>query len=537
MHAPVMGWAQIREATNMNIKTILTASAAALALAALPATLCAQPVQAYAAQDGTGTDTGTVTPTPTPTPSKLKGWQNNKTCYYKNGFKVTGIQKIGKAHYFFTAKGKLKKNTFKSGGVTYYANAKGKLEAYKKGSTFYKPTGVKMAKYSAREYQSLLYARKYLKQIVKKSDSMATKRYKCMKWINHGYYEQYRNFKNVAGWTSTYANDHFVKRVNGFRYGDCVSDPSAFAYLCLAAGFKSVAVCVDEVNKYAHAYAYINGKYYDPLFAEAKSWSKYYGYTGAYWATKCVLKIPSYKNGYTTSSYVGKKPSGLSKTTSSSSSNSGETGLVTKSGALYYYKNGKKVTSKWVTVKKATYYFGSNGKAVSGSVKIKKNGTKAYYVFNAKHKLLTGSATRVVTVSGVKYRVSKTGKAVSGWVTDGTAKHCYLENGAFATGPCLVGGKLLVFEANGDYNEEKSTQAQALVVREAAVGNLIELLGTPRKTTDAESCNILKKTTEDGVILNMEGTDRTYVYEHLKMVTFVANRTDGDGGEYFMSIS
>lgn len=497
-------------------------------LAAVLAVACAVPGIAWAdGQDSAGAATSTQ--------KQFKGWQKNKTCYYKDGVKVTGIQKIGHAYYCFNSKGKLRKNTSKAYGCTIYANAKGVMEAYKKGSTFYKPTGAKMPKYAAREYQTLLYARKTLKSIVSTKDSKSTKMYKSMKWVNKGYYEQYRKFKNKAGWTSTFANDHFVKRKNGFRMGDCVSDPCAFAYLCLAAGYKNVAVGVDSAYQDSHGVARINGKYYDPLFCEAKSWSKYYGYSHAYLQAIVKLKVPSYSNGYTTSTYQGVKPSDLKKQQIAAKKSS-KNGLVKSKGALYWYRFGERCEKTWVTYKKATYYFGANGKAVSGSVKAKKGSKKAYYVFGKNCKLLVGSSTRVVAVNGIKYRVSKAGKAVPGWKTQDGVKNCFLVNGAFATGPCMVDGKLCVFSKNGVFNQEATTQVRALLVREQLAGNLVELLGTPNKVTNALSCWKIKKKREDGVILEMEGTDRTYTYDHLKLVTFVADGAEGDGQEYFMSI-
>ncbi len=494
------------------------------------AAVCLVPNAAWAATQ----EPVTPTPAPAPTPA-LSGWQKNKTVYYRNGVKVTGIQKIGHAYYCFNKKGKLRRNTSKVDGLTVYSNSKGVMEAYKKGSTFYKPTGVKMPKYSAKEYQALLNARKVLKGIVKKKDSMGTKMYKCMKWVNKGYYEQYRKFKNKAGWSATFANDHFVKRKNGYRMGDCVSDPCAFAYLCLAAGYKDVAVGVDSAYYDSHGVARINGKYYDPLFCEAKSWSKYYGYHSEYLQAAVKLKVPCYKNNYTTSTYTGVKPSGLGKATSSSKK-TGKSGLVKSKGSLYWYKNGKKCKKTWVTYKGATYYFGGNGKAVSGSAKIKKNSKKAYYVFSAKCKLLKGAATRVVKVNGIKYRVSAKGKAISGWTGTGDAARCYLANGALATGPCLVDGKLSVFSSKGVFKQEATDAARLLLVRKQLVGNLVELLGKPNKTKNTKSCDTIEKEREDGVIVKMEGTDRTYVYDHLELKTFVANGAEGDGLEYYMSI-
>lgn len=51
-------------------------------------------------------------------------------------------------------------------------------------------------------------------------------------------------------------------------------------------------------------------------------------------------------------------------------------GLKAEKGGYYYYKNGKKVKSCWITVKKKTYYMTKNGSAAIGWTKIS---GKAYY--------------------------------------------------------------------------------------------------------------------------------------------------------------
>ena len=103
----------------------------------------------------------------------------------------------------------------------------------------------------------------------------------CFNWVIKGYYNIWRDFdQGGKDWPATFANDHFLH-----HNGDCVSDAGAFAYLAKAIGYKNVYVCADAVqsNNNAHAWCEINGYVYDPLFAEAKSYSKYYGATyGSY---------------------------------------------------------------------------------------------------------------------------------------------------------------------------------------------------------------------------------------------------------------
>ena len=56
-------------------------------------------------------------------------------------------------------------------------------------------------------------------------------------------------------------------------------DASAFAYLAKALGYKNVYICADGSRRddNSHAWTEINGRVYDPLFAEAKSYSRNYG--------------------------------------------------------------------------------------------------------------------------------------------------------------------------------------------------------------------------------------------------------------------
>ena len=91
-----------------------------------------------------------------------------------------------------------------------------------------------------------------------------------------------------------------------------------------------------------------------------------------------------------------------------------ETGLINKNDKYYYYKNGTKVTSQWVTLKKQRYYFNRKGVAAIGLKTIKKK----MYLFNDEGKLLRSASAKknkIVTYRNKKYYVSKSGTVQTGW--------------------------------------------------------------------------------------------------------------------------
>ena len=131
-------------------------------------------------------------------------------------------------------------------------------------------------------------AKKIAAEITNSSMSKSQKLQTCFNWVIKGYYNIWRDFdQGGKDWPATFANDHFLH-----HNGDCVSDAGAFAYLAKAIGYKNVYVCADAVqsNNNAHAWCEINGYVYDPLFAEAKSYSKYYGATYGSYGLYPVLK-------------------------------------------------------------------------------------------------------------------------------------------------------------------------------------------------------------------------------------------------------
>ena len=453
----------------------------------------------------------------------VKGWQtvNGKKLYYKNGTPLIGKQKIGKSYYFFSKKGVMKTGTVKDGATTYYLNSKGRMEAYKVKSTFYKPTGKKMKDYEAKEYRTLLTARDKVAEITKRSDSKATKLLKCFKWVQKGYYHQYRKFRNYEGWAADFANDHFKKKWKGNRSGCCMSDGAAFAYLALAIGYDKVYVGVDKASGIGgHGCAKIGNRYYDPLFAEAKSFSKYYGGKNAGIFNRSVqLLVPSASNGYATSKYIGEKPKSSEAEVNAAASN----GLVKVSGSYVYYQKGKKLKGTWKTVKGSRYYFQKNAKAATGPATVK--GKR--YVFSAKGKLLTGKKTRTVKVSGDMYRVTKTGRAKAGWTSN--KQGLYLENGRRATGLSCYKGKLYWFSGKGVYDAEKTRAIQAAAKKEGNAAELLKLIGTPTKKSSVTGCNPVFL--PDGT--DVWGKDVTYTFKNAKLALLKGE----DGVTYFRSAS
>ncbi len=215
---------------------------------------------------------------------------NGKKYYFgTNGVRREGLVKIDKKYYFFNSKGILQTGTVKANGKTYYLTDEGVAEAKKIGSAYYHPNGRPMTKTEGYEYETLLRARKIVSQVTTSSMSQSQKLEKCFRWVMSKYYKTVRPFTKPDGWIALYANDHFL---NG--RGNCFSDACAFAYLAKALGYKEVYVCVDsrktDGTGSGHSWAEINGLVYDPLFAEAKSFSRHYGVTYGVYPLSPLIK-------------------------------------------------------------------------------------------------------------------------------------------------------------------------------------------------------------------------------------------------------
>lgn len=305
----------------------------------------------------------------------------------------------------------------------------------------------------------------------------------------------------TSGWVQRCA-----LRTLKYNKGECFGCACSFAMLAYELGYKPTVYGYPEV----HSYVIINGKRWDNMASQPKI-------AGVeHWKVVNYSKLSPKGTKSSVFKWGEKYDPGTKR------------GLYKKKGAYFYAVDGKNLKKAWKTVKGKTYYFKSNGKAATGSYKVKrtKSSKKAYWVFSAKGVLMKGSGTRVVKVDGVKYQVKKSGKAKSGW-DDKHAKY-YLKNGAIATYPRLMNGKLTYFSAKGSYSKKKTKKMRAALAMGKPATTLLKLLGDPKKVkTYDNSCYMLPGNPDLG------GVDRVRTYQNVSISTFVAD----DGVEYLESIA
>lgn len=251
------------------------------------AMLLTLPVTVAAAENGKSTSAGTQTEVKKP--KKRQGWyrlKSGKKRYFENDKYVRGLKKIGKRTYYFNTKGIMQTGAVRIKRTTWYFNDRGVLEGKKVGSKYYDANGKVMKKQKAQDFQALQNARQVVAGITTSRMSKSEKLKKCFDWVIRKPYITRRVFTNSKGWPAVYANDHF--ELGG---GDCMADASAFAYMAKALGYKKVYVCADGRGNSAHSWAEINGLVYDPLFAEAKSYSGNYGVQYGVYKLSPVLHV------------------------------------------------------------------------------------------------------------------------------------------------------------------------------------------------------------------------------------------------------
>ena len=206
-----------------------------------------------------------------------KGWLTlgERKYYCKAGVPFKGKKKISKKWYLFKGTGVMATADTKYRKVMYYLNKNNNVEAYKKGKVYYKPNGKKMSAAVRDDYTTLRTARKIVKKITTSDMTQKQKLKVCFDYIIKMPYKRYR-MPFPAGnksWVSLYANDHLIR-----KGGDCHADAAAFGYLARACGYKTVYICLDAklANPTHHAWTKVGSRYYDPLFAEAKNYNKYW---------------------------------------------------------------------------------------------------------------------------------------------------------------------------------------------------------------------------------------------------------------------
>lgn len=271
----------------------------------------------------------------------------------------TGIVKKGSGYYLYNSKGKIIKKTKTIKGVKYYIGAgkKHKIRARVYRGKYYYANGRRMTSADKHDFKTLLRAEKIVKRITKKKWSRMRKLKKCFRWVMKFPYVTRRRFSRFKkDWPALYADDHFIR-----KGGECHADGAAFAYLAAACGYKKAYVCLDSrVNgPTSHGFAEVNGRAFDPLFAQAKSfsnnWNARYGVYNLRPAAK--IRIP-----------YGK----------ASHNKKGKMIPVKTTGMEKPKNKGKKKILKWSSSKKKLYY--NDGTVVKGTVVWKGK----FYAFTSK---------------------------------------------------------------------------------------------------------------------------------------------------------
>lgn len=441
-----------------------------------------------------------------PVTSTWKTIEGKRYYFDEKGYAVTGgAKKIKGKYYIFGNKGVLlkpsKSKVYKLKRGVYYVNKKGQpagkgwclvgKKLYRVGSSGRCVTGktidgIRLTASGVAQNntasQLKMAVMKKLSKLTHDGMSKRQKLRKCFQYCLTRGWQASAEPKDIGkkGWMQRCALRMITR-----EKGECFSFACAFAAFAYELGYKPVVRGAPK----AHAYVLIDGKAYDnmgPRFGGSPR------------------RIAGAKNWR----FASWSDSG-SKGTKAAEKKSTKVGLAQENGSYVYYQNGKKLKSAWKTVKGATYYFQKNGKAACGPAKV---GGKRY-VFSSKGKLQTGKKTRVVSVSGDKYRVTKAGRAKAGWTAN--KKGLYLENGRRATGLCCYKGKLYWFSKDGTYHKTNTAKVRAAAREKAEAAALLALVGDPVKKRTSSSCHPL-------TAVYGGGQDVVYTYKNATLSFFRA---------------
>ena len=208
------------------------------------------------------------------TTGKIITEKGKKYYEYANGKRAKNefVEVEGKT-YYFGKKGTMEKGWLKKAGKYYYFDRESGVQ--KKNCTV---DGIKIKKngeakkttYSKSKIETMIKAKSIVNKVTKSTDTKKQKLKKVFDWVLKHPYKRYRilaKAQKKKGWEMKYANDIYKK-----GKGCCVSEASAFAFLAHECGYKKVYICDDT----GHAWVEINGRVYDTLFAEVKSYKNYY---------------------------------------------------------------------------------------------------------------------------------------------------------------------------------------------------------------------------------------------------------------------
>ena len=221
------------------------------------------------------------------------GWEteNGWKVYYSLGKKCTGKTTVGGDTYYFDSDGHMQTGWQKIGDDFYcFDRQNGKMyksrtiDKIKVDST---GKAVSLTTYGKQRIATMMHAHQILLDNTSPTDSMAEKRRKIFEWEYSSFpYHQWRyavQYYDISDeWDILFANDIFVR-----GGGCCVSDSAAVAFLFLEIGYTDINLCISDIG---HGYIIMNGRMYDPLYAEWQGWS-YYDRAPGIWYTVHSIRI------------------------------------------------------------------------------------------------------------------------------------------------------------------------------------------------------------------------------------------------------
>ena len=204
------------------------------------------------------------------------GWEDKDGLkYYYNGELSKGITEIEGEKYFFDEDGVMQTGWQKVGDDYYcfdridgFMMTDGQVD----GINVDAEGKAEISDYNVYKITTMMTAHKIMLEQTEPTDTMEEKRLKLFNWemYEHGYH-RWRLLSEIydtsPDWEITFANDIFER-----GSGCCVSDSSAAAFLIREIGYKNIYICHDT----SHCWFTVEGKLFDPLFAEAKDFDSNY---------------------------------------------------------------------------------------------------------------------------------------------------------------------------------------------------------------------------------------------------------------------
>lgn len=198
----------------------------------------------------------------------------NKYYYDKEGM-ATGLKRIDGYTYYFNKEGVMQTGWQKiDDGYCCFDRISGQMVTGTQVDGIYvdRDGFAYENEYSLYKIETMMKAHKIVLEQTKPSETMEEKRLKIFNWeLKEHEYHRWRMLANIydssPDWEIQFANDIFDE-----GKGCCVSDSCAVAFLFREIGYENIYVCHDT----SHCWITVDGKLFDPLYAETKSFEENY---------------------------------------------------------------------------------------------------------------------------------------------------------------------------------------------------------------------------------------------------------------------